>query len=187
MYSVALLANRGMGRAARNAAARTLAGVAALVAMIVAGCAKEVPRIVAAAWCTEFEDVVKLALWHNPFYLEPGIFVPAGDELLMAGAPNFSLAEAGFAADSVFGVIVRSDGAKAVAVPIPEPVAGHRAVARGPGSWLVAFAAVLPGTEYPRPRETRSIWLGTLDREGWQEVREVFVPDEGDVVSAGSL
>jgi hypothetical protein len=176
-----------MNIAPRDRIVRMLATCGVASATMVCSAAKDVPPGSATEYCTELEKLMQPALWDNPFYMEPVLLVSSGDELLLAGSPNYSLTGPGLARDTVFGVIARRDGTDAVDMPIPGPVAGHRALARSPGTWLVAFAGVLPGTEYPRPEQVRSIWMGTLSRDGWQDVREVFVPDEGEAVLANSL
>lgn len=133
----------------------------------------------------------RLSVGRSLVYVEPVAFVASGEEILLAGTPNYAVyrdaggALTGAARDSIFGVILERDGG-ARAVPAPPPVAGKRfagvrAVARPGGGWEVVFAEMPPGVEFPDTGRVARLWYGMYDGRGSVGLDTLALPAAGEV------
>jgi hypothetical protein len=119
-------------------------------------------------------------------YIEPIAMVPSGEEILLAGVPNYVWTRRGargpvvaFAANSVLGVVIGADGrGRLVPSPVqPKRVRALRAAARSDGGWDVVFAELAPtdslSTDDALPVR---LWHGVLHHGGWSELHQIPQP-----------
>lgn len=128
-------------------------------------------------------DRVRLELpGSRPVYVEAMAYTPSGTEHLLAGAPNYIFSPESDrlvleARDSIFGVVVTSDGGvRAVPKPIDGNLSAVRATAGTDGTWLVAFAELVSGTRFPEAPIAERLWFGSYGPDGWSTLEELPVP-----------
>jgi hypothetical protein len=118
-------------------------------------------------------------------YVEPGTFSVSGDQVLLAGTPNFLTTRApggevvALVEDSVFGAVLAADGtARTVASPVDgRLVTGVRGTPRAGGGWDVVFAEVTgPGGGTTRPDTAARLWHGVYDGRQWLGLEELPRP-----------
>lgn len=128
-------------------------------------------------------------------YVEPSSLTASGDDLLLAGTPNYILRFAPgstlpseVVTNGILGVILRRDGS---VVPVPAPrdatrIAGIRTAARAAGGWHVVFSEAerLNADGFPFPGVR--MWYGVLEGSTWRRLEALPLP-EGHEVSPLSI